>query len=189
MDFFPPFLLSSSLLFLSFPWPNCIFLHTKQGPIRPNLHCPIYWCRFWFVGGKAEAFSLIPALWGCGAQEGVRVRGNWRWLGWTTSTTHTFTHIHCIHTFAQPRPRTRTQSCMGWKAKHTHITFEMYSSQSHSYNPQRDWGGAARDEGREGGKDGWRESQCTDRTVTGLNYQASAAHWKQFLRIVVIWID
>lgn len=38
-------------------------------------------------------------------------------------------------------------------------------------------------------RDGWRENRWPDRNVTGLNYQASAAHWKQFLRIVVTWID
>lgn len=37
-----------------------------------------------------------------------------------------------------------------------------------------------------GGRDERWESRCADRTVTGLNYQVSAVHWKQFLRIVVI---
>lgn len=56
-------LLSSFFFFaLFFCAARAATLHTKQGPIRPNLHRPIYWCRFRFVGGKAESFCLIPLL-------------------------------------------------------------------------------------------------------------------------------
>lgn len=59
-------------------------------------------------------------------------------------------------------------------------------------NPQRDEERIdGKDEGKEGGRV-WgvgirgRDRHCADRAVTALNYQASTAHWKQFLRIVVI---
>lgn len=74
----------------SFHGKNCISLHTKQGPIRPNLHHAIYWCRFTFVGGKAEAFSLIPTLQGW-REEGGEDEGE---TGGGLADRSSLNHIH-----------------------------------------------------------------------------------------------
>lgn len=88
------FIMDSSHHFLSTA-KNSMSLHTKQGPIRPNLHCPNHWCRFRFVGQEAEAFFQDPYTVG---KERGDTRGGWGWRETRggLADRRSLNHINCI---------------------------------------------------------------------------------------------
>lgn len=146
-------LFSRSLLF--FLWPKCIPLHTKQGPIRPNLHCPIYWCRFRFVAEKAEAFSLIPPAVSERGYEGLSMRGNLRWLGWYDESEPHQPSVH-LHRYRFAHLQARIDN-PAW-SREPHIVIHHIGDVRLAVaqqNPRDTRGIDERDEGRKG----WREGE------------------------------
>lgn len=155
----------------------CILNRAPYGPI----------CTTQFTGVASDLLEekLRPFPWSPHWQEGGRqgCKRGWEWgdeLGWHIKPEPHRLYIHLlthsdIHAFAH------SHLCM-----HRHrIWVPQQTPREMSWDRWARW----RKRRRKRWRDGWRENQCTDRTVTGLNYQASTAHWKQFLRIVVIWID
>lgn len=153
---------------------NGVSLHTEQGPIRSNLHRPNYWCRFIFVGGEAKALFPDPHTVG---KDKARWAGGRR-LEWrrvrAPSNVHASAHdqiramsTHSPHLYA------------GKKAPHLKCSAGGHAAKPPT--PQSVEGRRTRDvKGGRGWRDAGRQSWCTDSTVTGLNYPASAQHWKEF---------
>lgn len=132
---------------------NSMSMHTKQGPIRTNLHCPNHWCRFRFVGREAEAF--FPHPFAIGKERGdTRGATGCRQTSGVLADRQSPNHINCTCICTSSDTRMCCVHLHFYTHKHTwHLKCTVHRCTA---NPIVKWGAMR---GRAGRWNGWRDMQ------------------------------